>query len=241
MFYLLLNKFSFLINGHKTPYGYTPVDRARFDKPLVYKSDVATFDSAPKDSVSVMTVESNANSIQRDYNEGLDELRTLKGVLERIVDVGCVDCWVVGTPHNDSDPHPRSGFFFAHLNQLRQLRMTYNLHWPYCFHCWVPLRDPLNHPPPTPNCPLDTERCVFRPKDVVSGEALPVIPWIVAFIFGRREKESDGRTYLEGVASKLGVSWRSIRQLCDWLREPVDDLARVPNPIRFVNAFFEVY
>ncbi|KAL0060144.1 hypothetical protein AAF712_013070 [Marasmius tenuissimus] len=224
------------IDYPKTSYGYTPPDRARFDKPLARVSNT-TNDDEPV----AATVETNAMEIQQVFDGVVQQLEVLKGVLERIMDVGCVDCWIMGRSHTETTEHDRSAWFSAHFTQIRQVQLTYDKHWPYCFHCWVPLRQPLNHPPPTPEQPLNRERCSFRPFDVVSNDHLPVIPWIIAFVFGCTETRSNGKTLLKGVEDALGVRLKKIGELCDWLSIPMTDLSELPNPIRFVVTLYDLY
>ncbi|KAL0067297.1 hypothetical protein AAF712_005695 [Marasmius tenuissimus] len=221
-----------------TPYGYTPADRPRFDKPLV---PIPNAEKEPVVAEVAASVETNAMEIESRFDKGKDQLDVLKRVLERVVDVGCVDCWVLGHIHTDSTIHDRNVFFRTHLNQIRQLQLPYNNNWPYCFLCWVPLRQPFNHPPPTPNQRIDPEKCSFRPLDSTTGERLPILPWMIAIIFGRQERDSEGETFAEGVGKALGVRWRTIRELCEWLRQPMNNLESVPNPVRFVIAFYNLY
>ncbi|KAJ8085325.1 hypothetical protein PM082_004121 [Marasmius tenuissimus] len=218
-----------------TPYGYTPADRLRFDKPLV------PVPKAEKKSSVAASVETNSMEIESRFEKGKEQLDVLKRIFERVVDVGCADCRVSGHIHTDSTVHDRNVFFRTHLSQIRQLRLPYNNNWPCCFLCWVPLRQPFNHPPPTPNQRIDPEKCSFRPLDSTTGEHLPILPWIIAIIFGRQEKDSEGERFVEGVGKALGVHWRTIRELCEWLKQPVDNLEDVPNPIRFVIAFYNLY
>ncbi|KAJ8090558.1 hypothetical protein PM082_018115 [Marasmius tenuissimus] len=164
----------------------------------------------------------------RDLFKGRAQLEILMGVLERVAQIGCVDCWVLGNIHTDSPAaHRRTGFFLPQLNQIRRLATIPYKHWPCCWHCWVPLREPCGHPPPAPNRPIDPERCTFRPFDVVTKDHLPVILWIIALVYGRNDAKSNGKTYREGIESALGVQWRSIVDLVDWLKQPVDELAEL--------------
>ncbi|KAK1228196.1 hypothetical protein PQX77_008773 [Marasmius sp. AFHP31] len=183
----------------KTPYGYTPADRPRFNKPVVPARNTEN------EKAVAASVETNAMDIDSRFDKGKEQLDILRQVLERIVHVGCVD------------------------------------NWPYCFHCWVPIRQPFNHPPPTPNQRIDPEKCSFRLLDSTTGEHLPVLPWIIACIFGRQAKDSNGETFLDGVGQAVGVHWRTIRELCEWLKQPMDSLEDVPSPIRFVIAFYDLY
>ncbi|KAK1234420.1 hypothetical protein PQX77_002379 [Marasmius sp. AFHP31] len=219
----------------KMLYGHKPLDRARFDKPLVPALN------AKKKQAVAASVETNAMQIQAEFGKGMEQLKDLKKVLDRIKIAGCVDCWVLGNAHSDSNDHATNAYFESHLTQIRNIELPYNPHWPYCFVCWAPLREPLQHPPPAPNKSIDREKCPFRLPCSITGEHEPVLPWLIAFIFGLDQKQSDGKTIREGIVQALNASWKTIRDLHKWLKMPQDDLADVPNPIRFVVTYYNLY
>ncbi|KAL0565955.1 histidine kinase osmosensor [Marasmius crinis-equi] len=214
-------------------------DKARFDKPSVGGDKDGEDGTGGK--VVAASVASNAAKLQEDFLKGENQLKALKAVLDRVVDHGCVECWVNGETHTTSSSHSRDVFFWSFLNQPRNVDLPPSKNWPFCYRCWVALRQPCGHPPPEPGTNIDPEKCSIKVPDHITGEDLPIIPWIITVIFSCEKEAGNGASVHDRICETLGVSLVNIRDLIDWLKEPVSELSEVPNHVRYVLAFYDCF
>ncbi|KAK7014747.1 hypothetical protein VNI00_019291 [Paramarasmius palmivorus] len=223
------------------PYDGVLRDNPTFDRPQIRVED-ARADGELR--LVPISVESNAQviSCEHEVSEGL--LRKFSVALDRCVEYGCLVCWVKGVAHVASDDH-RDLVHWAYPTCRAQLEQRTNMTStslrPFCYRCWVPFRSPCNHPPSIPGQPIDPDRCPHQVKDVDGRRNTPIVPALITLIF-LEEDEVGKKVFSDGIAVSLGViPWTHISELSDWLMIKVQKEDDIPNPCRYVLAFYELY
>ncbi|KIK52458.1 hypothetical protein GYMLUDRAFT_965934 [Collybiopsis luxurians FD-317 M1] len=96
----------------------------------------------------------------------------------------------------------------------------------YCYLCWVPFRPPCMHRTALPNQRIVESDCPYN------GTCARIIPTFISHIWMHGER-------VDVVAKELGVDrWRTWREFLDWLSVPMDNMTELPNPFKFVNAYY---
>ncbi|KAJ3839416.1 P-loop containing nucleoside triphosphate hydrolase protein [Lentinula raphanica] len=208
------------------PHAVAPVDLPNFNKPLV--------PNLPNDSSQLvpLSVPINAAMLSAKYDQGLEQLLLFKRILDDVEQCGCLDCWVKCDFHNTTTTHKRPWAFDPSLATLLRLKMKSGDFWPFCYNCWIPFREPCNHPPTEPYQKLDRDRCTHVWDDPTTGKLVPVVPTLIALIFTSRQE------LVTEMAQNLGQKWHTIGLLTDWLHEKVQSPSSAPNPVIFINLYF---
>lgn len=131
-----------------------------------------------------------------------------------------------------------------HESQLK-IPWNPNQNWPFCWYCWVPLRQPCGHPPPFPKQPCDPARCPYQVYDLdeTKPTLVPIIPRLITIIFGHISTRSDKVQFQEALAKDLGIpasQLAAIPYLKQWLQEPVTKTKDVHNFIRYLLSWYKV-
>ncbi|KAJ3710044.1 hypothetical protein C8R42DRAFT_649031 [Lentinula raphanica] len=211
------------------PHAVAPVDLPNFNKPLV--------PNLPNDSSQLvpLSVPINAAMLSAKYDQGLEQLLLFKRILDDVEQCGCLDCWVKCDFHNTTTTHKRPWAFDPSLATLLRLKMKSGDFWPFCYNCWIPFREPCNHPPTEPYQKLDRDRCTHVWDDPTTGKLVPVVPTLIALIFTSRQE------LVTEMAQNLGQKWHTIGLLTDWLHEKVQSPSSAPNPVIFINFSYCSY
>jgi hypothetical protein len=150
-------------------------------------------------------------------------------MLGQIKRYGCLDCWVacqeldMPLPHH----HDRSHLFKLKLSSYRSIKFPSTPWWPFCYLCWVPFRAPCLHPSLTPNRPADPGLCPYG----------SILPDLLVTVYLDEKKRRD-------VFDELGEDvniLRSSTAFFKWLGAPSTSAAQVPNPHRFLLAFWTLF
>jgi hypothetical protein len=175
-----------------------------------------------------LTVELAAAPIREKFLESNAELELLKRILDRIQEVGCVECFVEGRTHvpgHNSEITSKVKFqdFYQNI-RVRKMPPTWSSS--YCYLCWVPFRPPCMHRTALPNQRIVESDCPYN------GTCARIIPTFISHIWMHGER-------VDVVAKELGVDrWRTWREFLDWLSVPMDNMTELPNPLKFVNAYY---
>ncbi|KIK49701.1 hypothetical protein GYMLUDRAFT_101391 [Collybiopsis luxurians FD-317 M1] len=205
---------------------------SRLDIPLVPvlpKNHTAEFDT-PMDVDQVpLTVEAATASIRTQFIESNADLELFKEILDRIEERGCIECFVLGRTHvpgHQSDLSANRKFRDFHLSILaRKMPLTWSKS--YCFLCWVPFRPPCMHRTALPNQRLVESDCPYN------ATSPRLIPTLIAHIWMDQDIVGRIAGYLER------EKWRNTKELLEWLSEAMDKVSDLPNPIRFVIAYYK--
>lgn len=121
-----------------------------------------------------------------------------------------------------------------------------SIEWPFCWVCWVPLRQPCNHEPPVKGHKHDPLSCPYQVLDPFSHQPSPIIPTLITLIFCyyfylEQGKKND---LLPPIANFLGISVGNLtrfRSLLSWLQVLPQNPSDVPNAARFLLAWQHCY
>ncbi|KAF5331459.1 hypothetical protein D9758_016336 [Tetrapyrgos nigripes] len=195
----------------------------RLDRPLIPK-EIIKIDP----DIEMVSVESTTEEHSKGVAECEAQMKLLEKILDRVVESKCQACWVARRLHLNQN-HPRNSQFETVSRFLSTAQMPKSLHWAFCFACWVPYRHFNNHIPPNQDAPLISSDCKYN------KEMPAMIPNLIAHIWEHTDK-------VKGIATKLGERcWEDRFELESWLTEPCNSPIIIPNPFRFVIAFYELY
>ncbi|KAF5358860.1 hypothetical protein D9757_012683 [Collybiopsis confluens] len=202
------------------PQWYEGPGAARIDIPLVT--------SVTSDVGVPMTIETSSIAFKKASDDADGELEVLNAVLDRIRGFGCVECFVQGKTHSGIHESiwKDNVKFETVCQKFESMSMPQQWSRAFCFLCWIPFREPCNHP----NIPKKKKAA---PVDCPFNNLCPyLIPRLVANIW-------MGRDRVVKVASRLGLSpWTTSQRLAQWLQEKKNGPNDIPNHIKFVNAFY---
>ncbi|KAJ3991696.1 hypothetical protein F5050DRAFT_1812256 [Lentinula boryana] len=223
----------------KIPFQLSIADFPRLDKPLVPSNP-----SNPLSELVPITVDTHAAGLREQISAGERQLLLLKHILDSVQANTCLDCWVYNQQHRPTVIHKRHWAFNNLQNQLK-IYWSPNENWPFCWHCWVPLRHPCNHPPPTMKQAYDRSRCPYQVHDLQSTppKLVPIIPHLILLIFAHTERRSDRGVFEEIFAKELGITTFQVRrmpELVKWFKEPVTETEKVHNFIRYVISWYKL-
>ncbi len=177
-----------------------------------------------------VTAQLNGRLVDAMHASGYSELQALSKVLDDILLNKCVYCWVADTFHNSQTQHSRPPNFGAIYSGLTRGPMSSTVDRPFCFYCWVPLREPCSHPPPIPGKLIDRDSCPHRLMDAFSDDFQPILPTLITLIFAHGPTKAQ-------LESDLLLPPLTVKTLATWLKETSDDPRAVPNPVKFVLAY----
>lgn len=106
--------------------------------------------------------------------------------------------------------------------------MPANIHVPYCYSCWVPLRQVgSNHPTPALGKVWDRAKC---PYNSVHPD---LIPTLIAYIWSQKDK-------MDLISKKLGIRWEAEKSetFRQWICAAVT-ATEVQHHFQFLNAFYD--
>ncbi|KAJ3712543.1 hypothetical protein DFJ43DRAFT_1161447 [Lentinula guzmanii] len=223
----------------KIPFQLSVADFPQLDKPLVPSNP-----SNPLSELVPITVDTHAAGLRERISAGECQLRLLKHILDSAQANDCLDCWVYNQQHMPTVIHKRHWAFNNLQNQLK-IYWSPNENWPFCWHCWVPLRQPCNHPPPTMKQAYDQSRCPYQVHESQSTppKLVPIIPHLILLIFAHTERRSDKGVFEETFAKELGITTYQVRrmpELVKWFKEPVTETEKVHNFIRYVISWYRL-
>ena len=183
---------------------------------------------------SVITIEdsvqSNAKLLNDAHLDSINELKTLKHIIESIDAIGCMECWIHGEPIIGAHDHNRPPYFNAVVSSFCASTRKDNAYWPYCFRCWIPFHEPCLHQSIPRGVSNTGSFCRYHDR-------FPsMIPSLVALI---ATHPSSGE-FLQQISRAVDApftNFESINELRQWLTADPEGPNTIPNCHRFVIAF----
>lgn len=124
--------------------------------------------------------------------------------------------------------HEKDMVVSMQVGRLSSIHLDRRLHWPVCYHCWIPFDPPCSHPPIVKNqtivCPFE-EKCPKLLKHLVAHAYVHL-----------QAHEPD----IHHIAASLGVTEITIRQnqgFYKWIAIVNNDGVDPPNALRFLIAW----
>lgn len=150
---------------------------------------------------------------------------------------GCLYCFIDGTSHEKTtvhNPPARYGLlrkkFITSRGEIETVtKMPGNIHVPFCYCCWVPLRQVgSNHPIPAQGEFWDHSKC---PYNKIHQD---LIPSLIAYVWTHRWDK------MIMISRALGTVWRPKKseEFRQWLCAPVG-ATEVQHHFQFMNAFHD--
>ncbi|KAE9387629.1 hypothetical protein BT96DRAFT_478325 [Gymnopus androsaceus JB14] len=221
------------------PFMFSIADFPRLDKPLV-PSDP----SNPISELVPITVQTHAASLRAQKAVAEHQLVKLKHILDSAQAHGCLDCWVYDQRHTADVIHKRHWAFNSLQSQLR-IYWDQNENWPFCYHCWVPLGHPCNHPPPPTKSPIDRTQCPYQVhnSEFTPPKQVPIIPHLIVLIFAHMGNRPNKITFEEALAKKLGIMTYQVKrmpELVKWFKERVTETQDVHHFIKYIISWYNL-
>jgi hypothetical protein len=184
-----------------------------------------------------LSVKSVGQAIDAQYSSGVEQLRTLQHIINVIVARGCIECWVTDQHLPHPHQHPILACVRSKASSLISLRRKDNTHWPFCYSCWIPFREPCMHPPLRVDSLRDHQSCPH-------GAKFPsILPHVIGTIHSHKVLIGNRRKnpYLDKVAQRLGVdavNFSSLASLLRWLTHDPASAEEIPWCHAFIIAFY---
>ncbi|KAE9386678.1 hypothetical protein BT96DRAFT_513503 [Gymnopus androsaceus JB14] len=219
------------------PFHLSLANFPQINKPLVLSDP-----TNPSSKQIPITVQTNAAELCAERAASEQQLIEFKKILDSADAHGCLDCWVYGQQHMPDTNHQRHLAFEMHEGQLK-ISWSQNQNWLYCWHCWVPLHRPCNHPP-IPEQPFDPTQCPYQVYDseAPNPTLVPMVPHLIALIFGHTSKHPNKDAFEGALANDLGINpsqLTDISHLKRWLHEPVTK-TQVHNFVCYIISWYKL-
>lgn len=217
----------------------TPV--IRLDQPLLkWPSSKPSALPSIDLSIPVQTVSTSAVVLQQQFSARDHAIQKVEKMLDAISARQCLYCFVDGTTHTNTTTHaspPRHNILTSKFTKARadiekqfpkHIQMPANIHVPFCYCCWVPLRQVgSNHPIPAQGERWDHSKCPY------SSVHKDLIPTLIAYIWTQWDK-------MTLISGNLGVVWKQDKseEFRKWLCASVG-ATEVQHHFQFLNAFYD--
>jgi hypothetical protein len=175
-----------------------------------------------------ISIQSNADDLEKVHQQGRNELLEIEAMLSSIATDKCLDCWIDCQAPKETHTlvHTKPDYFDLRQSSLRSIKFPPFLWWPFCYLCWVPFRAPCQHPALSLNRRADPDQCPHG----------TVLPDVLLKVYMDKKKRCDVFDLLEEDADLLSSQLAFFK----WLSAPPPSAAQVPNPHRFLIAFWKI-
>ncbi|KAG1855080.1 hypothetical protein C8R48DRAFT_776481 [Suillus tomentosus] len=187
-----------------------------------------------------LTVRAVGEAINSQYSSGIEQLRVLKHIIEVIVASSCIECWVSNQHELHARKHPNLAGVGSKASSLVCLRRADTTYWPFCYMCWIPFREPCQHPPLQEGSLRDHQSCPH-------GAKFPsILPHAICAIYSQKGSINNHtkNPYLDKIAQHLGVdvsNFANLAALQKWLTHHPTRADEIPRCHAFIIAFYKEF
>ncbi|KAG1720862.1 uncharacterized protein EDB91DRAFT_1088677 [Suillus paluster] len=191
-------------------------------------------------AVQHLSVKSVGEAIDAQYSSGMEQLRILRHIIDVIVASGCVECWVTNQHRPHPHKHPNLAGVGSKASSLVCLRRADTTHWPFCYLCWIPFREPCQHPPLREGSLHDHASCPH-------GAKFPsILPHAICTIYSQKVMIGNRpkNPYIDKIAERLGAdvnNFTNLGTLQRWLTHDPGSADEIPRCHAFIIAFYQEF